>query len=242
MLRKADLITCDGENMKEEMINMGINPNKIGTVYHGVNLKLFNPKQKNEKLKEDLKIYNSPIVVSTRTLTLIHDIWTTIKSIPLVLKEVPDTKFIIVGRGKTRLHEELAKSLGILDNIRFIGLVQHHELPKYLASADVYVSTSLSDGGIAVSTLEAMACELPVVVTDSGDNKKWIKDGENGFVVPIKDPKSLAEKIVYLIKKEDARKRFGKLNRKMVEEKAEYYKEMEKMDKLYRELITRFKK
>ena len=107
---------------------------------------------------------------------------------------------------------------------------------------DVYVSTSLSDAGIAASTAEAMACGLPVIVTDVADNKKWIDNGVNGFVVPVKDPKSLAEKIIYLLQNEDIRKKFGKINRKIIEERNNYYKEMEKMEDIYKELVQRNEK
>jgi len=107
---------------------------------------------------------------------------------------------------------------------------------------DVYVSTSLSDAGIAASTAEAMACRLPVVVTDVADNKKWVDNGVNGFVVPIKDPKSLAEKIIYLLQNENIRKKFGKINRKIIEEKNNYYKEMKKMEDIYKRLTRRHEK
>ncbi len=101
---------------------------------------------------------------------------------------------------------------------------------------DVYVSTSLSDAGLAASTAEAMACGLPVVITDFGDNRKWIEDGESGFIVPLKDPKALAEKIIYLLKNKDIRREFGMRNRKIIEEKNNYYREMEKMENSYIEL------
>jgi hypothetical protein len=64
--------------------------------------------------------------------------------------------------------------------IRFIGYVPHEELAGFLAAADVYVSTSTTDGA-SVSLDEAMACELAPVVTDIPANRAWIKDGENGF-------------------------------------------------------------
>ena len=144
----------------------------------------------------------------------------------MVLKQVPDAKFIIANNGSQEAHlKEMAKSLDIWDSVRFVGLIQHHELPKYLASSDVYVSTSLSDGGAVVSTLEAMACGLASVVTDSGDHRKWIRNGENGFVVPTKNPEVLAEKIIYLLKNEEQRKLFGKISRRIIEEKGDYHKE-----------------
>jgi glycosyltransferase involved in cell wall biosynthesis len=86
-----------------------------------------------------------------------------------------------------------------------------------------------------------MACGLPVVITDFGDNRKWVEDGVSGFIVPLKDPESLAEKIIYLLKNEDVRKEFGTRNRKIIEERNNYYKEMEKMENIYIELIKRYK-
>ena len=84
-----------------------------------------------------------------------------------------------------------------------------------------------------------MACELPVVVTDSGDNRNWIKDGKNGFIVPTTNPNKLAKKIIYLLKQPNMRKDFGRINRGIVQDRAHYQKEMEKMEKLYQEVTSK---
>jgi glycosyltransferase involved in cell wall biosynthesis len=156
----------------------------------------------------------------------------------LVLKEIPEAKFVIAGRGaEEKRLKDLAKLLGVSDGVKFVGFIRNDELPAYLTTIDVYVSTSLSDAGIATSTAEAMSCGLSVVITDNADNRKWVIDEENGFLVPAKDPKALAEKIIYLLRNEDVRKRFGQINRKIIEERNNYYKEMEKMERIYEELI-----
>jgi glycosyltransferase involved in cell wall biosynthesis len=129
--------------------------------------------------------------------------------------------------------------LGISDSVKFVGFIPNEKLPEYLASADVYVSTSLSDAGLAASTAEAMACGLPVIVTDFGDNRRWVKNGVNGFIVPLRDPKTLADKIVYLLKNENIRKEFGIRNRIIIEKKNNYYKEMERMEHIYEVLAGR---
>ena len=113
---------------------------------------------------------------------------------------------------------------------RTVSGIPHDELPRYLTSANIFVSTALSDAGLAASTVEAMDCGLPVVITDSGDNRKWVEDGVNGFIIPLKDPKTLAEKIIYLLKNPDVGKEFGMRNRKIIEERNDYYKEMKKME------------
>jgi glycosyltransferase involved in cell wall biosynthesis len=116
-------------------------------------------------------------------------------------------------------------------------MVSNDELPQYLRLADVYVSTSLSDAGIAASTAEAMAVGLPVVTTNTGENEKWITNETNGYLIPVKNPQILAEKIIHLLKQENSKPLFAKNNRERIEERNNYYKEMAKMENMYRELI-----
>jgi glycosyltransferase involved in cell wall biosynthesis len=196
-----------------------------------------------EKLKRKLGVLDLPVVISIRNLKPIYDVESLINAAPLVLKEIPEARFVILGRGSQEAYlKKLASSLGISTNVSFVGLVSHDELPQYLASSDVYVSTSLSDGGLAASTSEAMACGLPVVITDFGDNGKWVEDGVSGFLVPLRDPETLAARIVYLLQTKDDRIKFGQANRQIIEERNSYEREIAKVGKLYEELIERYKK
>jgi glycosyltransferase involved in cell wall biosynthesis len=242
-LKNADCITCDGSNLREALIELGTEPQKIYRIYWGTDTRKFNPEQRSEKIREDLGIFDSPMIISSKTLEPHYDIESLVKSIPLVLKKVPKAEFVIAGRGSQETElKQLAKSLGVSDSARFVGLIPSDEYPKYVASADIYVCTSLSDGGLAISTKEAMACGLPVIITDLEVNTEWIKDGENGFIVPLKNPKSLAEKITYLIEHEDIKMKFGEKGRKLVKERFEYDKEMKKVENIYELLIREYKK
>jgi glycosyltransferase involved in cell wall biosynthesis len=161
----------------------------------------------------------------------------------MVLKEIPEAKFLVVGGGSQEAKlQEQAKSLGISQNVKFTGRIPNDELPEYLNSADIYVSTSLSDAGLASSTAEAMACGLPVIITDFGDNKKWVEDGTNGFLVPLRNPQVLASKIIQLIRNKEIRDRFGRINRQIIEERNDWQKEMRKIEELYQVLMIRSKK
>ncbi len=89
--------------------------------------------------------------------------------------------------------------------------------------------------------LNVLLIKIAPVVTDVGDNTKWIESGQNGFVVPVKRPDLLAEKIVYLLKNKEFRQKVGKANFQLVEQRAIYEKEMGKMVKLYEELVKQKK-
>jgi glycosyltransferase involved in cell wall biosynthesis len=239
-LRKADLITCEAEHLSKNLINLGANPTKIKLVFWGIDTHRFSPGEKDQKLIEALDIANSPIIISTRILNPIYDVESLIKAIPLVLNDKPEAKFIIVGTGsqETKL-KKLAASLGVASSTIFTGYLPNDELPRYLRIADVYVSTSLSDGGLSLCTAEAMACELPVIITDFGDNRKWVDDYVNGFLVPLRDPKTLASKIIYLLSNREERVRFGRANRKKIEDRKDLHRELLKMETYYKELLRK---
>lgn len=242
VLKMADLITCDAEHIKGPLIKLGAEPQKINLIYFGINIQKFRPKEKERSIQKELNIFGSPTVISLRNLKPLYDVSSLITSIPMVLKKVPEAKFVIAGKGSQEEElKRLAKSLGVLNSVRLVGQILNEELPKYLTSSDVYVSTSLSDAGLSASTAEAMACGLPVIITDFGDNKKWVEDGINGFIVPLKNPKELAEKIVYLLQNKEIGVEFGRIGRKIIEERNNYYKEMEKMENIYRVLIERYR-
>jgi glycosyltransferase involved in cell wall biosynthesis len=237
-LNKSDLITCDADHIRNTLIKFGIPSPKIRIVYFGVDTQNFCPGPKNEKLSNSLGLSHYKIVISLRSLESIYDIETLIKASPIVLNAIPKTKFMILGKGSQEKYlMELSQELGVLENVHFVGMVLNDELPQYLRLADVYVSTSLSDAGIAASTAEAMAVGLPVVTTNTGENEKWITNETNGYLIPVKNPQILAEKIIHLLKQENSKPLFAKNNRERIEERNNYYKEMAKMENMYRELI-----
>jgi glycosyltransferase involved in cell wall biosynthesis len=239
-LRSADLITCDGENSFNAIMDLGINPEKIHLITHGVDTKKFSPLARDPSLFEQIFGNNWPVVLCIRGFNPIYDPETLIKAIPLVVKQEPQINFMIAGNGyEGEKIKSLAQHLEILSSIDFCGWIPHDNLPPYLASADIYVSVSLSDGGVAVSTFEAMSSGRAVIVTDIGDNHIWIHDDVNGYIIPVRSPEQLAEKILYLVRHPEISSRFGATNRALVEKKQDYYKEMEKVHILYKNLVKR---
>jgi len=238
-LNAADLITCDGKNMIKAMAELGTDTKKISTIYFGTDTKRFRPEIRNQKLRDELEIFDTPMIISTRHLEPLYDVESLIRAIPIVLTQVPNAKFVIIAKSKSQeeMLKNLAKSLGVWKSVRFIGSVSNDNLPKYLASSDIYVSTSLSDAGLAASTAEAMASGLPIVITDTANNEDWVVDGVNGFLVPIRDPQALATGIIRCIENRELAENFGERNRAIIMKRNNYYTEMEKMEKIYLNLL-----
>jgi len=237
-LRRADLITCGAEHVRRELVELGIKLEKISLVYWGIDTQKFHPRQRSAKIQGELGISDSPTVISLSSLEPSYDIESLIASVPLVLKEIPEAKFVIAGKGSQEIKlKELARSLGVSASLRFVGWIPHDQIPEYIACGDVSVSTFLSSGGLSQGTAEAMACGLPVILTDFGDNRKWVQDGVNGYIIPLRSPEVLASKIIHLIHNKDTREKFGQINKQIIEERDNWQKEMGKMENLYNELI-----
>lgn len=240
-LKRADLITCDAEHMIEAMEKLGADSKKIKIINFGVDTEKFSPGEKKSSLLKKWGFSeNDKIVISLRSLDSIYNIETLIKAVPIVVEKIPSVKFVIAGLGAEEKNlKKMAESLGLFKSINFTGWVDKEDLPEILRTADVYVSTSLSDAGLSSSTAEAMACGLPVVITDFGDNRKWVINNQGGYLISMKNPKDLADKIVELLKNEPLRKDFGETNVNTIRERNNYYKEMAKMEDFYNILTNK---
>ena len=146
--------------------------------------------------------------------------------------------FLLIGKGSQEKElKDLVRELKIESSVFFLGFILNEDLPNLLNSSDIYISTSLSDAGIAASTAEAMACGVPVIVTDTGENRKWIKNGETGYLIPPSNPLKLAQVIQNMILKPKEIKKVGLAGRKIISEHNDYKTEMAKVEKLYKLIL-----
>jgi len=236
-LSKANITLVHSKVLEHTVIALGATPKKVRKFSWGIDLDKFNPQRDSTKIKKELKLGNCPIVISTRSFEPVYNVECLINAMPLVLKQNPNAKFVIVGAGflEQKL-KQLAKNLGVYDSVHFTGYVPHEKIPSYLCASDVYVSTSLSDGGSAC-LFEAMACGLPVVVTDIPANREYIRDSWNGYIVPQRNSKFLAERIADMLKNNEKKKSFGKRNYEFAREMLNQKKSMKEVEKLYESLI-----
>ncbi|MBN2010349.1 glycosyltransferase family 4 protein [candidate division KSB1 bacterium] len=219
-LNNVSRIVVPSNDVKQFMVNhLGINPDKIDVICAGINNKLFKPPE-NENAREDIALF-----VGRGTIAKGFD---TVLSATSMIKG----KVIVVAQRVAGHYKKMADKL---DNLEVIPRLEHSELVKLYQRARVFILPSLSEGA-PVTTLEAMACGLPVVATVEGAGEK-IEDNKNGFIVPFRDPEKLAEKVNYLFEKKNVAREFGEYNTKLIHNNFTIQHSTAKMMDIFDQLI-----
>nr|QNO46305.1 D-inositol-3-phosphate glycosyltransferase [Methanosarcinales archaeon ANME-2c ERB4] len=126
-----------------------------------------------------------------------------VKTIPEIIKEKDDLKFLIGGEGQ--LQDKIEKYLSkkkINNKVKLAGWIPHNELPDYLNKLKLVVIPSYTEG-LPNLMLEAMACGTPVLATPVGAIPDVIKDGETGFIMKNNSPECIAENVVRALEHSD---------------------------------------
>lgn len=204
---QAKILASNSMRYLEELSELGIDTRKFVEIPYGVNINSFlNVYKKKNQMRKLFRYTNSDrIILAVGRLVEKKGFAYLINAMSLVVKEQKDVKLLIIGDGTEKNSlQKLTKELGLDENIIFVGKINHTDLPKYYALADLYVAPSIKDkyGNLEshiVALFEAIASSLPIVATKLAVSEKYVVDGKNGYRVKDKDSAHLALAIVRIL-------------------------------------------
>lgn len=210
-LESADrVITVSRSNFLVLTEKLGISPEKISIIPNGFDGKKFRPMDKIECRKSLGLPLEKKIVLTVGNLVPVKGHGYLLEAAKMVLEMEPNAFFAIVGNGPLwKKLEELARKLGISENVYFAGGRPHEEIPLWMNAADVFVLPSLRES-FGVVVVEALAVGTPVVATINGGSEEIITSEDYGFLCPPKDPECLADKILIALNKKWDREKIRK--------------------------------
>ncbi len=242
--RAADRIVVTGRHMVEAAEQLGVSRARVMLLPRGVDLKRYRPGMDTTELRRRLDISDTaPVVLSPRYQVdeALYNLDVVVDAFAEIRQHSPRAicvQLYGVGRESGRAHlERLAAERGVADAYRFVPAVDNAAMPPFYNLADVVVSVPSSDG-FPVSVLEASACGAAVVASDLPYCQEWFQDGNNGVIVPVRDAHRLAQAVIALIEDPDRRRQFGEAARRLVEARADYGQCMDKLEDVYRHLMT----
>jgi len=214
---------------------------KICTVINGIPFDNYTRGEKSEKLLKEFDIEpDCKIVGTVSRLDGVKDQLNMIKAFQRVNEKIPNSKLVLVGEGPMRdsLTEYIEKN-NLQDRVIITG--QRNDVPDMLNLFDIFVLSSLSEG-TSMSLLEAMAAELPSVVTNVGGNPAIINHGEHGLLVEPRDTEALAAAIVEILTDRDKYEKFSRNSLKRVKNHYSIEKMVETYTEIYLQLLRKKRK
>jgi L-malate glycosyltransferase len=238
VIKEASHIYCDCDEVKNTILKItDYNAEKISVFTFGIDLEMFNPHRTNLRKIKRIGWQNKRIIIMTRTFNHLYGIHYLLMALPKIINAEPQTRLLLVGTGPLEDDlKDLVNSLDLNQYVHFTGHIPYDQLVYYLNSAEVYVSTSKSDG-TSMSLLEAMACQLPVVVSDVPANCEWVKDGANGYLVPCGKVNPISEKVLALLNDRALAQKMGNINLSIVNERADLEKNYPQIDSIYEQMV-----
>lgn len=244
MLNKVDQVVAVSQGMYDIARMYNVSPKKLTIIPNGVDTALFNPNADGLSVRKNFDIGDCPLVVSVG-FEKIKGMEHVIKSIPKVLNEISDVKFILIGTDEKRKIElqTLARRLKVERAVFFVCPAPYHIMPNFFAAADVVATlfSRMIHKGISILPnefgrvhLEAMACGTPVI-TSVG--KGLIDNGWTGFRVST-DSDDIASTIVRIVQDKKLGKRLGKNARKLIMKYYSVEAMTERYLQLYKEVIN----
>ncbi|TMQ67406.1 MAG: glycosyltransferase family 4 protein [Candidatus Eisenbacteria bacterium] len=169
-------------------------------------------------LARELKVDPSaPLVLCVARLIPEKGVLDLVEAARRVGQKRPDVAFLLAGTGPLRATlERRVRELGIEGSMRVLGW--RNDVEALMKACDLFVLPSYYMEGLPVSILEAMACGKPVVATHHKGCEDAVVDGETGFLVAVKQPGPLAERVLELVDDAALRTRLGQGGRRRVEQ------------------------
>ena len=186
-LRQADLIVCQSEDMRADLLQMvGGGPDMV-VIGNPIDIGWIEARAR----EETVALAGQPSLVSVGRLMPQKGYDILLRALALVLTAHPRAHLTLIGEGPDRAAlEALAGELGLSGAVTFAGF-RTNPYP-YLRAGDLFVSSSRYEG-LPNVILEALACGTPVVATDCpGATRELIEDGRTGWLVPSESPVALA--------------------------------------------------
>jgi glycosyltransferase involved in cell wall biosynthesis len=165
----------------------------------GVDMNVFHPNHRIDDIRSIHRVEKVPFLLSVARLWKAKNLRSALIAFKLVLREIPNARYVIVGNGPERAALiNLARGLNLFPHVEFLEDPPPAEVPRYYSAADLFILPALREPW-GLSTLEAMASGTPVIVSNEGGFPEFVKHNVSGMLVDPRSPVEQAKAIVELL-------------------------------------------
>ena len=199
-INKSDGVTAVSENLKKDTFEFFDIENDIRVIPNFIDLTRFSLKPK-DHFKKAIAPNGEKILIHTSNFRKVKRTEDVVKIFAKIRKEIP-SKLLMVGDGPERSAcEQLCRDLGVSEDTRFLG--KQDAIEEILSVSDLFLMPSQSES-FGLAALEAMACKVPVISSNTGGLPELNLEGVTGFLRDVGDVDGMAERSIYILE-DDAR-------------------------------------
>jgi len=235
-INESDAITAVSNNLREETYKSFKIEKDIHVIPNFVDVQRFHKTDK-EHFKKMLAPNGEHILAHVSNFRKVKRVDDVIKIFDKVRKVVP-SKLLMIGDGPERqTAEELSRNLCIYNDIRFLG--KQDEIDELLSITDLFLLPSETES-FGLSALEAMACGVPVISTNSGGLPEINVSGETGYTANIGDVDTMSDQAIHILSNDETLQQFKKA---AIQHARKYEKKhiIPMYEKLYHEVMDAYK-
>ena len=216
-LQHSTFFVSDAQVTRDRAVGYGVDPARTAVFPWGVDLLQFKPEAGLRRARK------APFILfCNRSWEPRYGVEVLARAFVLVARQRPDVSLLLLGGGsQAQAIRQILAGGQALDRVQFAGQVSQKDLPDWYRLADLYISPSHIDGS-SVSLMEALACGLPVLVSDIPANQEWVSDGVNGWLFPDGNAEALAEKILGILARRREMQAVRRAARRTAEQKADW--------------------
>jgi len=236
-LKQADALLSTSEVMKKEL--QKYTSKEIVVTPFGVDTQAFSPRISSHKQSQHIN------VGTIKPIEEKYGIRDIIAAAEIIVKDRGQSQymFYLIGDGyDLDLYRHLVQERGLATNFVITGRIPFAEVHQYHNLLDVFLNVSINDSeSFGVATVEAMACETPVIVTDVGGLMEVIDQGNYGTIIPKNNPLALADTVMAITSESDSYKKKAKAARQHVLRTYDWNRNLETMLEVYSQLMLQKK-
>lgn len=208
-LRHANSVVANSEFTREQLLGMGVNPNKITVINPGVDIDRFHPGYPTEDLRKSIGLEQSQkLILSVGRLMRRKGFDRVIAALPRILEKGIDVHYGIIGIGDEAPYlQQIVQEHGMSGRVHFLGHVEPDDLPRWYCAADVFAMPNRQVGtdteGFGMVYVEAGACDTPSIAGNAGGTGSAVLEGVTGLRVDGDDLDSIVEALHRMLSDDD---------------------------------------
>jgi len=243
LARMVTLFVANSEATKQDLLDLGVAPERIRVIYPPVDLTRFDPGVDASRQRAEFGLAaDAPCFGILGTLLHWKGHHVFLRAARLVIDAVPEARAFVVGDapGQDQAYRDellrLARDLGIADRVAFTGF--RDDVPELLQLLHVVVHASVSPEPFGRVIVEAMAMRKPVVASKAGGPLEIIEDSATGYLVPADQPAAMAQRITRLLTDPALAWTIGLRARSVVEARFSAEAHARSVEQVYAEALT----